>query len=153
MYSGQLPKKRGRHKKKKYGTPSLSKAIRKQMVPKNDLSDYSFRNAALKELGFANYWDYLRSMLWTRIKSRVLFTKGRMCSVCKRARYRQFHHCDYSADTLTGVTISEIYPICRECHELVETQNGHKVSFATACDRFRFARDHGIPALIAQDAR
>ena len=87
--------------------------------PNGRVVKYFERNDILKEMGFATYKDYLQSDLWKAIRT-DLFKKNRVCSLCDGVA-SEVHHSDYSRDTLEGVNQEGLTPICRTCHELVET--------------------------------
>lgn len=86
---------------------------------------YGERNRVLRDMGFPTYADYLKSALWSQIRSAVL-GNGRPCVRCSQPA-NQVHHADYAPKTLDGSDISALHPVCRICHELGELdQNGNK---------------------------
>lgn len=84
----------------------------------NRRGQHSFLGS-LARLGFASYADYLNSALWAGIRRRTYDLKGRICCRCKVAASTQIHHTDYSDDTLAGLTLDGLMPVCRECHRAI----------------------------------
>ena len=101
---------------------------------------YAERNALLREIGFADYQEYLASDLWRGISARVM-AKGKRCWVCRRrASARQCHHDQYTRRNLLGETTEGIYPVCPICHRALEFKAGKKLDLLAAraeCRRLR----------------
>lgn len=86
---------------------------------------YGSRNATLRNLGFANYAAYLRSELWSSIRSRVLVAEPQ-CRLC-HAPAANVHHIGYGRATLLGEKLTALVPLCGYCHRRVEfTSKGEK---------------------------
>lgn len=79
--------------------------------------DPAFR-AVLHELGFTNYRQYLASPLWASIRQRVYQDKGRQCVECRLNSAVEINHRQYDRDTMAGVTLRHLDPVCRHCHEI-----------------------------------
>ena len=83
------------------------------------MNRYAQRDAVLREMGFANYDEYLRSPLWAKIKRRLL----KVCDRCPcGAPATEFHHRSYKRRYLEGrgKVTKFIVPICRRHHEHIE---------------------------------
>ncbi len=68
-----------------------------------------------------DYNAYLKTPLWKGIKGKVLAKAGRKCACCSR-RATEVHHRDYRPRVLTGEDLSPLVPVCRPCHNLIETE-------------------------------
>lgn len=79
----------------------------------------SERQVILYELGFENYFAYLRSERWWGIRLRVFEQKGRLCLECKERRATQIHHQSYTPENLLGETLEGLIPICAHCHLVI----------------------------------
>ena len=103
---------------------------------KDRLGDsYTSRNLILKKLGFENYSDYLKSDLWKSIRKKVYSQKGDQCCLCEN-KATELHHHRYAKDDLTGKRTKNIKPICHECHEKIEFENGTKNSVMKVKQKF-----------------
>lgn len=80
-------------------------------------------NDLVLPLGYCSYADYLKSALWVSIRSRVYEAKGRVCLECKEAPATEIHHRRYDEDTLRGLTLNYLVPICDPCHERIHNIN------------------------------
>lgn len=83
-------------------------------------------NDLVLPLGYCSYADYLRSALWFGIRSRVYEAKGRVCLECKESPATEIHHRRYDEDTLRGLTLNYLIPICDPCHERLHGINRAK---------------------------
>lgn len=112
-------------------------AKRRRRPRKKPLIAYNATRAQiLKALGFRTYRAYLKSALWARIRATVFAVKGTLCLVCLTRRAMQVHHRRYDRDTMLGINIAYLMPICIECHEAIEFKlDGTKRSTA-AVDRY-----------------
>lgn len=89
---------------------------------------YEDRNIIIKDMGYANYHDYLASPLWIEIRDRVYTEKGGKCIVCENIA-QVIHHRGYGRDVLEGKTLSPLVPLCHKCHKNIEfTENDIKRS-------------------------
>ncbi len=101
--------------------------------------DYSSRNATLLRLGFATYKEYLQSDLWKEVRKRVYTTKGSACYLCSKPA-TELHHNRYHKNDLIGKKLKFINPICRQCHEGIEFQDGRKATLKQAARTFKKIR-------------
>ena len=79
---------------------------------------YKERNKMLKELGYNSYDDYRASITWTRIKGKILGIDTK-CAICDKPNCVT-HHRSYSKEVLLGEDMTQLIPLCRECHKDVE---------------------------------
>lgn len=87
---------------------------------------YGGRNEILARMGFSTYRDYLASRLYRSIRERAFREYGHACEVCGLYA-NQLHHSDYDEDTLKGLNISGLVPLCEFHHEFIEiTRSGKK---------------------------
>jgi hypothetical protein len=90
------------------------------------LKAYAKRNAKLRELGYPTYAHYLQSPIWADIRKRVLDRDCSKCWGCKGVA-TQVHHGHYGRENLLGLDISDLWSVCRKCHEACEfATNGRK---------------------------
>ncbi len=94
------------------------------------------REANLAELGFASYEYYLASKLWREIRWRVFKVKGRNCVVC-RNKANRVHHIQYGLKDLNGESLANLIPICESCHELIEFEDGEKLTITGMRDKLK----------------
>ncbi len=80
---------------------------------------YRTRAKSLFDLGFASYDDYLRSGLWQSVKVKVFFAKGKTCVGCYKNAVT-VHHRNYSMETMVGLSLKMLEPICAKCHNKIE---------------------------------
>lgn len=91
-------------------------------------TDISERNYSLTSLGFYSYSDYLKSDLWKKIRKSVIDNNEGFCKFChEKAKY--VHHSSYDLDTMKGLNLRHLHPVCRSCHE-----QGHKKGCASVPD-------------------
>jgi hypothetical protein len=104
--------------------------------PENALvvKNYHQRNVILKSLGYETYRDYLDSELWRSIRKAV-FHRCRKCRLCGE-RANQAHHLDYDKDTLLGLRLDYIVPLCNGCHHKVEFDGKSKRSLEDSRRRY-----------------
>lgn len=93
------------------------------------------RNLDLQRLGYGEYADYLKSVVWRRIKERVYHQKGRKCSLCPEPA-SCIHHNLYGVKTLTGRNFKPLHPICDACHEKLHFKNGQYMPLSWSRDQF-----------------
>ncbi len=75
--------------------------------------------ARLAALGFDSYAEYLASPHWQEFKQRYREEYGAVrCASCHDPKY-ELHHKTY--DRLGAERISDVIPLCRQCHEVVHT--------------------------------
>ena len=104
-----------------------------------DYSEYERRNAALLELGFKDYKQYLRSKLWKSIRRTQLALEP-LCYGCGR-KSNQIHHTVYKIEVLTGKSTEGLVSTCARCHRWCEfTRNGFKRSPEQASLEFEKVR-------------
>lgn len=90
---------------------------------------YPRRSNLLKHFRIETYRDYLRSELWTAVRSLAINRDDRRCSFC-RGRASQVHHRSYDISTLSGAKIDRLYSTCDDCHRGLEfDEDGYKLSF------------------------
>jgi 5-methylcytosine-specific restriction endonuclease McrA len=119
------PKRKSRKSKKGYTAKKLK-------VP---VETYGTRDRRLIRLGYRCYHEYLSSKVWSAIRARVFAEKGIQCKGCGR-RATSIHHMSYRTDVLRGSNIIPLFPVCEDCHVLIEfTSAGVKRNFMQACRR------------------
>lgn len=79
---------------------------------------YKQRNKILKDLGYLDYNEYLKSEEWSIIKSKIKMRKGKKwteCNICNNKHNLDVHHSSYKVigTTNPGNTVKIL---CRECH-------------------------------------
>jgi rRNA maturation protein Nop10 len=97
--------------------------------------NYKSRRKVLKRLGFKSYQAYLASPLWRSVREQVYALKGDRCTICGSPA-TELHHNRYHRKDLLGLTLDNIHPLCRECHEEIEFDNGHKSTLDQAAKAF-----------------
>jgi hypothetical protein len=71
------------------------------------------------EIGFDNYYKYLKSKLWKKIRSSQLSYEPRCVACGKRAT--QVHHRSYNKDILLKWCPNwGLESVCRQCHQVIE---------------------------------
>lgn len=85
------------------------------------MNNYEERDFLLKDLGYSNYNDYLKSPLWQKIKHKLL-SKQSKCKVCFN-QATVLHHIKYNKETLLGETLEHLIPLCKFCHHYIEFDN------------------------------
>lgn len=83
------------------------------------METYQDRSVSLQSLGFDNYWTYLRSGLWKRIRTAGWCRHGKRCRLCP-AKATVLHHNSYQLDVLSGDNLDELHPLCEDCHKGLE---------------------------------
>lgn len=111
--------------------------------------NYRTRNRSLKKLGFKNYGIYLGSQLWKDIRKKVFKKKGTSCSICKKPGF-YVHHRSYSINALKGKDISNLVPICKACHTIIEFDVDSKKRSIKNTD-LEYSRLANVPSLYADD--
>lgn len=104
---------------------------------------YDSRNLILKENGFKSYREYLSSSLWKSIRVRVFSLKGNLCHLCN-SKATELHHNRYSKSDILGITIKNIVPICRKCHEYIEFSYGNKNTLSAAKNKCKKKKERFI---------
>ncbi len=101
--------------------PRKQKPSKKKVKPKakHRKPPSNPRDRLLKSLGYASYWDYLASPLWKTIRTRAFRLKGSGCVLCG-ARAEEMHHRKYTKETLLGLTLEWLEPVCKGCHKTIE---------------------------------
>jgi hypothetical protein len=100
--------------------PKQRKLRKKRRKRKPNGTSYYTRNQILKSMGFADYSEYLKSDLWSSIRSRVYREKGHRCVLCG-SRAKLVHHNKYGRSELNGKNIKHLHPLCNTCHKAIET--------------------------------
>lgn len=80
---------------------------------------YEERHQLLMSIGFASYDMYLAISLWNKIRRRVYVFKGNKCKLCG-VKSQVIHHDGYALETLLGLDMDRLVPLCKVCHEIVE---------------------------------
>lgn len=92
---------------------------------RSDGDSYLKRSVALLKMGFNSYAAYMGSDLWASIRIAAYQVHGGNCAICNNPAVA-IHHLDYSLDTLMGLRMSSLIPICDECHKQVEFDGERK---------------------------
>lgn len=87
---------------------------------------YSIRAQSLKQLGFANYGQYLDSAKWKTIRQMVLVRDGFWCRKCGKSSAHHIHHSSYDLPTLEGKDLSRLHSVCDWCHREIEFEGDDK---------------------------
>jgi hypothetical protein len=96
---------------------------------------YQNRNDRLSDLGLS-YSEYLATPEWAVIRGKV-FDKFSLCAGCNK-KASCVHHTDYDWDTLLGLCLDALIPLCDDCHKHIEFfENGLKCSLRCANKRLR----------------
>jgi hypothetical protein len=96
------------------------------------IDTYAERDFRLKQMGFVDYYEYLASDLWNRIRNAVFRLKGKICTLCPKAA-NIVHHRKYDYDTLRGDDLTYLVPLCNDCHTHIEMlRNGEKANHRIA---------------------
>ncbi len=107
------------------------------------------RDRLLKSLGYTSYWDYLASSLWKTIRTRAFRLKGSGCVLCP-CRAEEMHHRKYTKDTLLGITLEWLEPVCKGCHQTIEFYpDGRKRPFRLVDKLFRRLKRKRLGEAIA----
>ena len=114
---------------------------------------YQYRDAILKELGYKNYTEYLKSDDWRTLRDEVLTFRKR-CSVCDDAA-TVVHHYSYEAAVILGMQKRLLLPLCDGCHEFIEIDaDGNKRTLPSAQGTIlRMLREVGKTRLMQQIQR
>lgn len=121
-HPGKNPKRPPRrHQKPQPRQPQVTRVEYQPLQPGDTYDD---RNYHLSQLGFADYLAYLESPLWKRIRASVWVAKGRNCYLCNSPA-KAVHHYRYDRDTLAGNNLAYLFPLCEECHNVIE-YDGHQ---------------------------
>jgi hypothetical protein len=109
-----------------------------------ELNHYEKRNRVLREMGYRDYREYLKSDQWKEIRRRVL-RPGLICECCQLAPANVIHHRKYDLGTLCGEDDFFLSPICDSCHDYAEVNDrGEKTGLNEANARlFSFAARRG----------
>lgn len=75
---------------------------------------YRQRDRMIRRIGFQTYRDYLASPLWAEIRHCVLAANPD-CIACGE-KATQVHHGKYHPANLSGVSMKDLYAVCRDCH-------------------------------------
>jgi len=98
---------------------------RRRKPSKERTDGYEVRDASLRELGYKNYSEYLRSPEWKVLRADVLSHRS-ICVVCDGSA-TQIHHYSYDMAVLLGIIPELLIPLCRYCHEDIEiNEEGNK---------------------------
>ncbi|PVE25789.1 hypothetical protein DC522_03175 [Microvirga sp. KLBC 81] len=68
-----------------------------------------------------DYDAYRRTPVWKDASGKVLKKAGYKCACCP-SRATEVHHRDYRPRVLAGEDLSPLVPICRRCHDLIESE-------------------------------
>ena len=78
------------------------------------------RDELLRQMGLSSYADYLKSDLWSWIRSQL---KPADCIACGTSTGLSWHHCDYSLPILVGnYSRNEIVRVCNDCHRAIHSE-------------------------------
>ncbi len=82
---------------------------------------YGLRNKKLKNLGYKNYQDFLKSDTWSQIRERFHLKnikKNKACFCCGSREYKLIpHHIKYGG--LNKIKLGGIVPVCGLCHQMI----------------------------------
>lgn len=80
---------------------------------------YDSRAKVLEKLGFTDYNEYLFSLLWKKIRKRVLKRDKCRCKLCGK-RAECVHHIKYELANLSGRSLKNMVSLCHDCHKDIE---------------------------------
>lgn len=101
---------------------AAAKSTRRFLPKPVTRAGFQKRDELLREMGFANYAEYLKSELWYAIRRRAMRRTGGQC-VCCGHQATLIHHCEYTRDLLLGRgTLRRLWPLCNDCHRLTHTR-------------------------------
>lgn len=86
---------------------------------------------SLNKLRFLNYYDYLNSELWKKIRKNVLKRDNHLCKFCNK-KATQVHHTSYDYNTMKGDDLNHLYSCCGFCHK-----KGHRKKEASKPSKIR----------------
>lgn len=109
------------------GATHLIKYLRKPR--KRIYRCYRQRNDRLTNLGMT-YYQYLATPEWKKIRELIL-TQSPNCLICE-SKASQVHHTDYQWDTLLGLCLHGLVPLCGTCHHRIEFKGKRKCNIAEA---------------------
>lgn len=134
-----------RKRRRKDKGPRLTPAERRHR-------NYSERNAIIRSMGFKTYPAYLKSVLWSSIRSRVL-ARSSACYICE-APATQVHHKTYRKCDLDGRDIANLYSICGGCHRQIEyrDRDQEKLNPGQATRKMKMMRTLRLKELRGDDA-
>src|SRR5258706_3141166 len=66
-----------------------------------------------------DYWKYLSSSEWRKIRKRILARDGGVCVVCETTA-KEVHHHDYDEATMRGENDDSLVSLCEACHRSIE---------------------------------
>lgn len=121
---------------------------KKERNAKENWSEYQLRKAALSEIGFESYEDYLKSEVWIKIRS-LVFSYSKECSCCSSTP-QCVHHSAYHKKVLLGELKSikkDLHALCHRCHRFIEFEGERKRSSGEAnrvLKRLLFKKKHGM---------
>lgn len=110
---------RKRQQLKKLGVKLAKRKPPQNLSPLEEADYYAGRDSILKKMGYSSYKEYLKSDLWKDIRARCMRINHGACSVCSNMA-TNIHHNRYTLETLDGVSLKELFPLCRPCHEKIE---------------------------------
>ncbi len=126
--------------------PTPKRKSRPEIVLPSKKENYGSRIKVLMLLGFESYADYLESDLWKRVRTSAFALHGSFCELCHR-RADLIHHLDYSHETLAGLNMDSLTPLCKPCHEAIEFQeDGSKRNLSES------QKEYAKRRLIAKDS-
>lgn len=91
---------------------------------------YEYRNAALRELGFSSYKEYLASEYWQKVKE-YFPPCDQVCLMCLGTA-QVLHHVRYDSWTLMGIHLECLAPLCHSCHADIELKEDKKCTLQEA---------------------
>jgi hypothetical protein len=89
------------------------------------------------------YPEYLRSMLWKKIRKRILKRDGNVCRRCG-GRATEVHHRSYSEAVLAGNDDEQLVSICKGCHNFITLEDLGARRSPGETDRLLLLRDENI---------
>lgn len=96
---------------------------------------YERRAISLRQLGYADYKEYLASQRWANIRRRVMRRARGMCEACQQCPATEVHHRSYCIAAMKGRAITYLVACCRDCHEKAEFDRDRKTSPSEANQR------------------
>lgn len=116
------------------------------MLARDQQADsYRARSYWLKQMGFANYEEYLLSPLWAKVRRKVILRAKGKCVSCG-GWATQVHHERYHRNDLLGKNLRFLKAVCGTCHQAIEFtwRNPKKLSVKDANARLRFICEDGM---------
>lgn len=117
----------------------------------NAIRQFRNRNLLLKEKGFKDYQDFLKSAEWAETKRKfakkvALGKQSYSCFCCGSLDNLQLHHLKYNNLNLSGKVGNYLKYVCEDCHKTIHliTKLCARVSIKTATMIWKSYKSLGV---------